>query len=540
MSAEEREIEHFKGKTNEAVAERRKYKAYKTQEIADLTETIEQYEKNGSISEHANYLKWDYEQCREHMKIWTEESKPEPESEKVALCNDRYKNTVEKWEYHENQKYKLRIKWYEAFKEKAANIVPISAETVVEETEEEDKDEDEEFYRNCECGFHFADGQRFCRRCGKERQHTEHCPKCGVVVGLAEKTCQKCGTEIHREDKELDLCGECGNPFKDAKERFCRKCQVPRPLSENQCECGAFYESADHSVCSHCGLKRFDAKVEEQKIAEKEKMQQEFEFKKQQKRERSRQSLLLLDNQRQEEADRKQKEEAIEKKAQIEKAARLPPGALMRAITECDETVALSVVNHPSFNEAHTRDGRGCTTLHCAAERGLTNVCRAMLMLPNFRDAAVKDNEGWTALHRAAKNGHALACKCLASHPALNNKDGAVGRDGFTALHCSALHGFTSAVKVLLDHPKFTEVNAVDNWGRTALHCAAEYGHPDTVKALLDHPRFTNQEAKTKWGISATDVATGRAKDIIDGQGPRASEGRDSVTSLMDLKGLFG
>merc|ERR1712096_243310 len=174
--------------------------------------------------------------------------------------------------------------------------------------------------------------------------------------------------------------------------------------------------------------------------------------------------------------------------------------------------------------------------LHCAAERGLTNVCRSLLMLPYFRDAAVKDNEGWSALHRAAKNGHAMACKCLASHPALNNTNVSVGRDGFTALHCAAIHGFAAVVRVLLDHPKFTEANATDNWGRTALHCAAEYGHPEVVKVLMEHERFTNQDAKTRWGVKAFDVATGKAKDAIDRLQNRRGSNESGFDSFRAFK----
>lgn len=225
----------------------------------------------------------------------------------------------------------------------------------------------------------------------------------------------------------------------------------------------------------------------------------------------------------------------------IEKAEKLPPTALMRAIVELDEQVAMTILGHPSFNfnEAHTRDGRGCTTLHVAAERGLTDVCRGLLMLANFKDAHVKDKEGWTALHRAAKNGHAKACKCLASHPALNNAKAATGRDGFTALHCAAMHGFAGVVKLLLDHPKFNEANHVDRWGRTALHCAAEYGHHEAAKVIMDHARFTNHGARTKWGVTASDVATDSVKDTIN-SGPAHVESKQDHTNERSSIALFG
>lgn len=265
--------------------------------------------------------------------------------------------------------------------------------------------------------------------------------------------------------------------------------------------------------------------------------EEKFEERKAQKREKSRMSLLQADNERQEEADRQARLAAAEKRQQIEKAVKLPPTALMNAIVQQDESVCLTVLQHVSFNfsEAHTRDGRGCTTLHAAAERGLTDVCRALLMLPNFKDAGVRDNEGWTALHRAAKNGMTKCCKCLCSHPALNGPKAAVGRDNFTALHCAAIHGFAAAAKMVLDHPKFNEADNIDRWGRTALHCAAEYGHAETAKVIMEHTRFTNHGAKTKWGATALDVASDKTRVII-AKGPpkpKATEEDEQRKSML-------
>jgi len=422
-----------------------------------------------------------------------------------------------------------------------------------EASSEDVPNEDAGFLPDCDCGYKYAEGQRFCRKCGKERQKAESCSKCGTAIDSADTACGKCGTKPKREDTEMDLCNDCGHPYMDKKDRFCRKCQAPRPISDQQCECGSLFASKDQMFCNGCGMPRFDAKKEEANQAKHKNNKEEFESRQAERRERSRQSLLKADAERHEAEDRQKKEMAVLKVEEIKQAKRLAPGELMRAITSGNGEVAMAAILHPAFTEAHTRDSRGCTTLHCAAEKGLSTVCRSLLMLPNFRDAAVKDNEGWTALHRAAKNGHSLAAKCLASHPALNSTESSVGRDGFTPLHCAALHGFTATVRTLLDHPRFTGTNAADNWGRTALHIAAEHGHHEVVQTIMEHQRFTNESARTKWGSNAKDVAKGKAKDVMEGRSFGEdendafgrfsfSQGRNSklnMASLADLASIL-
>jgi len=409
---------------------------------------------------------------------------------------------------------------------------------------EEENDDENDFLPTCRCGYEFSIGQRFCRRCGSERQTLQRCPNCRQIVGVNDSECVKCGTPIERQEEEkFDICGDCGHPFQPL-DRFCRKCQAERPSSQDQCECGQFFANAEETRCSACGKARYEEDEEEdenQKLLSKEEKERRKSEKKaekkerqvakqlamaqaaQQKKERQQERLEVrrrqsveVDTKRQVESDKQKKEAAAEQKKVIESANKLPPGVLSRAITQCDESVAIAVINHPAFTEVHTRDARGCSTLHCAAERGLTIVCKSLLLLPIFKDAGVKDNEGWTALHRAARNGHQATVKILAAHPALTNRGAAIGRDGFTALHCAAMHGFAAVARVLMDHPKFNEANYVDRWGRTALHCAAEYGRVEVVKLLLEHPRFTNELAKTKWGTIAEHAASGKTKETFE------------------------
>jgi len=369
------------------------------------------------------------------------------------------------------------------------------------------------------------------------------------VVHATDTTCQKCGNALPRE--EVNCCAECNHPFSSIYDRFCQKCKAPRPLSDNQCDCGQFFENGDESQCKGCGMMRWgfdevdqtkmlDSEIMDEQgvqlVAVKEKdRKQKMELKRMERasqgrvaeealrnkkewREKARMSIARIDNLKQEEEDKKKAQAAVWKSKSIEKMKIIPQGTLNRAINDSDEIVAVSVLTHDAFLYTNVRDSRGCTTLHCAAERGLTTVCRTLLMRADASDATRKDNENWSALHRAAKNGHALACKCLCSHPAFHSASMIRGRDGFTALHCAALHGFVDTVKVLLNHPQFLHANAKDVWGRTALHHAASYGHAEVVTALLEHPRFATEsiDALTKWGTSANDVAIGRARQAME------------------------
>merc|ERR1712129_366461 len=120
-------------------------------------------------------------------------------------------------------------------------------------SDEDELEVDHEFLKDCECGYKFQDGQRFCRRCGKERPQVETCPHCHVVIDHSDEKCQKCGEILPHDDKDLEVCEQCQHPFKDNRQRFCVKCLTPRRLTKNQCECGACFESDQQTACFSCG-----------------------------------------------------------------------------------------------------------------------------------------------------------------------------------------------------------------------------------------------------------------------------------------------
>ncbi|XP_057844043.1 uncharacterized protein LOC131053452 [Cryptomeria japonica] len=205
------------------------------------------------------------------------------------------------------------------------------------------------------------------------------------------------------------------------------------------------------------------------------------------------------------------------------------------------------------YKFVNIKDERGRTALHCASEKGTTDICkllvdhRALLTaqdnkgmtalnyafeggtnkvveieieiaqaLPRRCDSQsinefvnAKDEKGKTALHWASEKGNAHICELLVNHGALvTDQD----KNGMTALHY-AFEGDIEEVKnvgkeitqVLLrrcdDQSIYAFVNTKDKKGRTALHCASEKGNTDVCKLLVDHCALLI--AQDKEGVTA-------------------------------------
>ena len=86
--------------------------------------------------------------------------------------------------------------------------------------------------------------------------------------------------------------------------------------------------------------------------------------------------------------------------------------------------------------------------MHCAAEKGHTEIAELLLLAKYGVDINAQDNYGMTALHYAVKNGR------------------------------------TEVVELLLAN-EGVEANAPDNMGRTALYLAAEHGDTKTAELIL-------------------------------------------------------
>lgn len=118
---------------------------------------------------------------------------------------------------------------------------------------------------------------------------------------------------------------------------------------------------------------------------------------------------------------------------------------------------ALTSLAHQGFSSVNALQTGGRTALHHAAERGLEDLCKALLNHQDFIRVNEQDLEGRTALHHAARRGHANVCRAL------------------------------------LQHHRFSAQNETDMWGRSALQDAIAYGHNEARDVLLEHPRFQVQ-----------------------------------------------
>lgn len=152
----------------------------------------------------------------------------------------------------------------------------------------------------------------------------------------------------------------------------------------------------------------------------------------------------------------------------------------------------------------NTRDRRGLTVLHRAAELGRAEVARAILDDDDFTEANAQD--GWhrrTALHMAATKGDRGVARVLLEHPSFTAADTQDGWPSQTALHIAAQRGDLALARLLLDCPRFAAADAKDNTGQTALHIAAERGDLPLVELLLDHDRFDAHGAQSRYGRTA-------------------------------------
>jgi cytohesin len=153
------------------------------------------------------------------------------------------------------------------------------------------------------------------------------------------------------------------------------------------------------------------------------------------------------------------------------------PRALQDAIQNGDLEKAKSLLgDHPEL--VLTKDERGRTPLHLAAERGDEDI--AQLLLGCGADAGARDGLGATPLHVAATAGHtAVAGSLVASKSDVNAKD----KGGNGPLHLAARLGRHDAVAFLLACKAKVDARNFD--GETPLHRAATAGHKVVVELLL-------------------------------------------------------
>ena len=133
-----------------------------------------------------------------------------------------------------------------------------------------------------------------------------------------------------------------------------------------------------------------------------------------------------------------------------------------------------------SLNEM---DSQGRTSLHLAAQRGLSKA--VMSMVEKGADIHAKDCQGWMPLHHAAANGHEHILDLLADDHAHFQQPSHRSLLESARLRAAIALRNTSIVDVLLRNSDL-DINVSDYEGRTALHLAAASGQKNIVTALLD------------------------------------------------------
>jgi ankyrin repeat protein len=158
--------------------------------------------------------------------------------------------------------------------------------------------------------------------------------------------------------------------------------------------------------------------------------------------------------------------------------------------------------------QVNALDQAGRTPLHYAAERGLTDVCLAILESPMLSEINALDNQQCTAFECAAKKGVGKVCAAFAVHPGFE-VNMRMGAKQSTALHLAVEHKHSDACFALLKREDLTEMNALDTQRPTALHYAAHAGMREFCVAMLIEPSFTQSRARDVHGKTALEGAQG-------------------------------
>ncbi|KAG2424640.1 hypothetical protein HXX76_014365 [Chlamydomonas incerta] len=175
--------------------------------------------------------------------------------------------------------------------------------------------------------------------------------------------------------------------------------------------------------------------------------------------------------------------------------------------------------------------GDGATPLHKAASNGHTKVVEALLAAGAGKDIANKDAR--TPLHKAAERGHTEVVKALLAAGAgkdMANKASRRLADGWTPLHGAAYSGHTEVVKALLAAGAGTDI--ADKDGATPLYSASFLDRREVVTVLVAAGAGTDIANKLSRRLA---VAKGRGQQ---GRG-RWRQRRSSSSGKWGARGVF-
>lgn len=99
-----------------------------------------------------------------------------------------------------------------------------------------------------------------------------------------------------------------------------------------------------------------------------------------------------------------------------EEATSADPGALLAAIEQQDEALALELLQQPRLRGLNIIGRHGNTVLHTAAYHGLEKVALSILSKPSFVGINLRNRWGCSTLHVAAAAGSLPVCRAILGH----------------------------------------------------------------------------------------------------------------------------
>ncbi|XP_062501820.1 ankyrin repeat domain-containing protein 27-like [Corticium candelabrum] len=176
---------------------------------------------------------------------------------------------------------------------------------------------------------------------------------------------------------------------------------------------------------------------------------------------------------------------------------------LCHPLCSCDKCEKLVARTRNDLNAVtvFSRDDRGCTSLHVAAQEGYTEVMT--LLIERQAQVNAADFHGSTPLHVACLRGNQKAAILLIDRSASVN---VITNDGNLPLHLCCMNGHEECAKVFFFHAKQSvDVSLPNEHGDTALHNAAKWGYVGIVQLLLDNgasPQALNRRKETPFQCS--------------------------------------
>lgn len=129
----------------------------------------------------------------------------------------------------------------------------------------------------------------------------------------------------------------------------------------------------------------------------------------------------------------------------------------------------------------NAKDHKEQTPLHCAAAKGLTDMCRFLLdFQANIR---AKDTHCWTALHHAVDGNYIETATLLIKRGVdIHAED---HRHGRTCLHLAAERGYAEMAEMLIIRGADMCATGDAFFSKTPLHISCLHGHDDVTEVLI-------------------------------------------------------